>query len=65
MAPVLSCVSQGSIIGPRLNTFVLFINDLAQGIDYNSNMALYADDTKLWHNIKSDYDNSQLQKDIA
>ena len=62
LVPVHSGVPQGSIIGPIL--FVLFIDDLAQGIDETSNIALYADDTKLWRTIKSEYDNEQLQKDI-
>ena len=57
---VLSGVPQGSILGPIL--FVLFINDMTQEID--SNLSLYADDTKLWRKIMCDEDIVQLQKDI-
>ena len=60
--PVLSGVPQGSILGPIL--FVLFINDLHEGISTDTHIALYADDTKLWRSIKNEEDITQLQRDI-
>ena len=42
-------VPQGSILGPIL--FVLFMNDLPRGIDPGTNLALYADDTKIWKKL--------------
>ena len=42
---VLSGIPQGSILGPLL--FVLFINDIYANIDKDTNIALYADDTKI------------------
>ena len=44
--------------------FVLFINDIYENIEANTNIALYADDTKIWREIKSNNDCNILQKDI-
>ena len=59
---VLSDVPQGSILGPLL--FVLFINDIYTNIDPNTNIELYANDTKMWRRINSIHDYKFLQNDI-
>ena len=59
---VLSGVPQGSILGSLL--FVIFINDLHEGISTDTHIALYADDTKIWRSIKNEVDIAQLQRDI-
>ena len=59
---VLSGIPQGSILGPPL--FVLFINDMYENINKDTNIALFADDTKIWRDIKSEADCEILQKDI-
>jgi len=56
---VKSGVPQGSVLEPIL--FAIYVNDLPQVVD--SLIALFADDTKLYHSITSDIDSNQLRKD--
>ena len=59
-ANVTSGIPQGSVLGPIL--FVLYINDLPSTI--NSNVYMFADDTKIFNNIKSPEYQVVLQKDL-
>ncbi|KAL5266583.1 hypothetical protein ACHWQZ_G003831 [Mnemiopsis leidyi] len=59
--PVHSGVPQGSILGPLL--FVLF-NDMFACISGETDIALYADDTKIWRRITMFSDHHILQNDI-
>ena len=59
---VRSGVPQGSILGPLF--FVLFINDMVDCISDGTEIALYADDTKIWRKIRCWNDHEILQKDI-
>ena len=59
---VKSGVPKGSIIGLLL--FVLFINDMLTVVSEHTNIALYADDTKIWRCINSPTDHDVLQSDI-
>ncbi|MCP4491633.1 MAG: hypothetical protein GY820_30650, partial [Gammaproteobacteria bacterium] len=59
---VRSGVPQGSILGPLF--FVLFINDMSRCVSEGTQIALYADDTKIWRNIINWSDHEILQRDI-
>ena len=60
--PVYSGVPQGSILGPLL--FILFIDDISDAVSEGTELALYADDTKIWREILCDNDQQILQNDI-
>ena len=44
--------------------FVFFINDLPECVTYNSELYLYADDTKIFRELKDEEDCKKLQHDI-
>ena len=58
---VTSGVPQGSVLGPLL--FLIYINDMPNSV-LNSKLKLFADDSLLYNNIKSDSDMLNLQLDL-
>ena len=62
-SPVTSGVPQGSFLGPIL--FLLFINDFPDVIPESTSTGLYADDTKLYREISTLEDCSQLQEALS
>ena len=59
---VISGIPQGSVLGPVL--FIAYINDLADICSVNSQIFLYADDTKLYKHVLSATDRQLLQEDV-
>ena len=57
---VTSGIPQGSVLGPVL--FVIFINDMPNTVE--SDVFLYADDTKLFREITSESDSRTMQADL-
>ena len=60
MAPVLSVVPQGTVLGPLLVS--LYINDISSDIE--SEIRLFADDCVCCREIKDEEDIIKLQRDI-
>ena len=61
VAPVLSGIPRGSVLGPTL--FIIYIDDLLANI--KSEGLLFADDTKIFHQITSREDARILQSDLS
>lgn len=57
---VTSGIPQGTVLGPML--FVIYINDMPECVD--STTYLFADDTKIFREIKSPNDEEKLQNDL-
>jgi hypothetical protein len=62
IAPVLSGVPQGTVLGPLL--FIVYINDIDDQVSQNTRVKCYADDTLVYRSIRNDYDEYQFQCDL-
>jgi ribonucleases P/MRP protein subunit RPP40 len=56
---VLNGVPQGSVLGPLL--FLLFVNDIPEWVC--NSIRMFADDTKIWAQIRTAEDGDSLQRD--
>lgn len=60
--PVLSGVPQGTVLGPLL--FLVYINDISEGLSKGTKLKLFADDSLLYRTIKTPQDSKILQRDL-
>ena len=60
--PVLSGVPQGTVLGPLF--FLVYINDILEGLSKGTKLKLFADDSFLYRTIRSIKDTITLQKDL-
>ena len=47
-----------------MKIIVFFLNDITNGISENTNILMFADDTKIWRKMNEESDHFILQKDI-
>ena len=60
--PVLSGVPQGTVLGPLM--FLIYINDIGEGITKDTKAKLFADDCLIYRKISTKMDGNMLQADL-
>ena len=60
--PVISGVPQGTVLGPLF--FLIYINDISEGLSKGTKLKLFADDSLLYRIIRSAKDVLALQNDL-